>query len=149
MSELLLQGPFLTRAQAARLAHLPSSQLVDRPDLLHVRGPFLQETYFAFQFDRHGIRSDLAHVVHAARADLDELEVADWLVRPNAELNGTSPLNYLNGSGSLDRVLQAIPRLAAGPETAKPKPTPNMVTTRERPKQSPRPCWLCAITVTR
>ena len=135
MSELLLQGPFLTRAQAARLAHLPGSQLPDRPDLLHVRGPFLQETYFAFQFDEHGIRSDLARVVHAARADLGELEVADWLVRPSPDLNGTSPLTYLNGSGSVDQVLQAIPRHTAETKIHHTESAPNLGITRERPKQ--------------
>lgn len=109
MSELVLQGPFLTRAQAARRAGVPGDLLSDRPDLLHIRGPFSQEAYFAFQFDEHGIRPDIARVVHVARAELAELEVADWLVRPNSGLNGSSPLTYLNGHGSVEHVVEVIP----------------------------------------
>jgi len=105
VSELVLQGPFLTRAQAARRSGLAADLLPDRPDLLHIRSSFCQEAYFAFQFDDHGIRPDVAHVVRVMRTRADELTVADWLVRSNPALAGTSPLSYIRAGGSLDRVL--------------------------------------------
>lgn len=106
MSELVLKGPFLTRAQAAHRSGLPADLLPDRPDLLHIRSSFSQEVYFEFQFDDHGIRPDIAHVVRVMRTHADELTIADWLVRANPELAGVSPLSYLNGHGSIERVLR-------------------------------------------
>jgi hypothetical protein len=106
VSELVLKGPFLTRAQAARASGLPASLLPDRPDLLHIRSEFSQEAYFAFQFDDHGIRPDVARVVRVMREHADEITLADWLVRPNPELAGLSPLSYLNRRGAVDRVLR-------------------------------------------
>jgi hypothetical protein len=106
MSELVLQGPFLTRAQAARRARIPAQVLVHRPDLLKVGGGWLQEVYFEFQFDGDGVRPELGRVVQSLKPKRSDVVIGDWLVRPNREFGHASPLRYLNGGGSLERVVE-------------------------------------------
>lgn len=107
MIERVLQGPFLTRTQAARRAGVAKHVLPDRPDLLHLGGEFLEEVYFDFQFNGHGVRPDVGHVVSALRHRCSDEAIADWLVRSNTQLNGSSPLSVLDGTRSVDRVLRA------------------------------------------
>lgn len=107
MTERVLLGPFLTRAQAARLAGVPPSVLVHRPDLLHIGGRWLQEAYCGFQFDEGGVRRDIGTVVHSLKPAYPDLAIADWLVKPNPALNNTSPLLYLSNTGRVDKVLAA------------------------------------------
>ncbi len=102
MSELVLQGPFLTRTQAARRAGVPAQLLVYRPDLLKVGGRWLQEVYFAFQFDGDGVRPDLGQFVQGLKRKCTDIEIGDWLVRPNRSLGSSTPLRYLNSGGSLE-----------------------------------------------
>ncbi|RZV47587.1 MAG: DUF2384 domain-containing protein [Acidimicrobiia bacterium] len=106
MSERVLQGPFLTRAQAARLARIPAGLVAFRPDLLRVEGRWLQEAYFGFQFDRTGVRPELGAVVQELKREYSDIEIADWLVRPNQALGYSSPLKYLRTSG-VERILAA------------------------------------------
>ena len=104
MSARILQGPFLTRAQAARCAGIPAGLVAYRPDLLRVESRWLQEAYFGFQFDRSGVRPDLGSVVHELKREYSDIEIADWLVRPNQALGYSSPLKYLRTFG-VERVL--------------------------------------------
>ena len=46
----VLQGPFLTRAEAAVRAGVDAAHISHRPDLLRLDGRWLEEVYFAFQF---------------------------------------------------------------------------------------------------
>lgn len=108
MSEIVLQGPFLTRSQAARRSGAKKAELPDRPDLLHIGGRWTEEVYFAFQFDHHGIRPDIGRVVTALKGRWEDEVIADWLVRPNTKLVGATPLAVFNGPHGLDRVLHAI-----------------------------------------
>ena len=111
MTEHVVLGPCLTRAEAARRAGTNSAELRHRPDLVRLGGRWLQETYPAFQFDGRGVHPGLGRVVMAMRGRCTGIELADWLVRPNRLLDNASPLVWLrNGHGS-DRVLAA----ASGP----------------------------------
>lgn len=107
MIDRILQGPFLTRAQAARRARTPARLLVHRPDLLRVDGRWLQEAYFGFQFDRDGVRPGLGQVVQSLKRGYSDIEIADWLVRPHGTLGYSAPLKYLKGGGKVERVLAA------------------------------------------
>ncbi len=95
----ILVGHFLTRAQAAHRAGIGRYELVHRPDLLHVGGTWLEEVYFAFQFDGTGVRPDLGGIVRMLRTTFDDLTIADWLARPNTELRSLTPLQWVGGGG--------------------------------------------------
>ncbi|MBT8203389.1 MAG: hypothetical protein HKN74_13695 [Acidimicrobiia bacterium] len=135
MSERILQGPFLTRKQAARRAGTPPDVLKHRPDLLVVEGEWLPEVYFAFQFDESGVRSDVAAVVKRLKPDFSDLAIEDWLVRPHRSLGLISPLRALNRGSSVDQVLAAAERDGPHPHAAgKPPGAPGRV-----PGQPPTP----------
>lgn len=106
MISRVLQGPFLTRGQAARRAKLPALVLRHRRDLLTVAGRWLPEAYFEFQFDETGVRADLASIVQAMKEKFTDIEIGDWLVRRHRLLDGFSPLGYLNAGGDEERVLE-------------------------------------------
>ena len=97
-------GPCLTRAQAAGRAGVDILEVQQRPDLLRLSGTWLQETYFAFQFDESGIRSDLGSVVQSLKGRFDDPEIADWLGRPNPLLESYSPLSWLGSGRTAARV---------------------------------------------
>jgi len=130
----ILQGPFLTRAQAARRARVPSRLVRHRPDLLRVDGRWLQEAYFAFQFDRQGVRPELGAVVQDLKREYPDIAIADWLVRPSQLLGYSTPLKYLKGGGTVEKVLAASadhgPRLdevaEVRPGTGPVHPTPEV-----------------------
>ena len=107
MTGRVLQGPFLTRAQAGRLAGVPGWVIVHRPDLLAIRSRWLQEAYFAFQFDDTGVRPDLGRVVQHLKGRVPDIDIADWLVRPNHALHGLTPLRFLAMHPQVERVLAA------------------------------------------
>lgn len=141
MSQLVLQGPFLTRAQAARRAGVPGSLLVHRPDLLKVGGSWLQEVYFEFQFDRDGVRPELGRVVQSLKPKRSDVVIGDWLVRPNRLLGHTSPVRYLHNGGSVERVVEIgesevptveSPRIADHPESEAPPAGRRAAPTRQR-----------------
>jgi hypothetical protein len=94
VSEHILVGHFLTRAQAARRAGVSQDELAHRPDVLHVGGTWLPEVYFAFQFSDHGIRPDLATAVRILHKQYGDIDIADWLARPNHELGLITPLHW-------------------------------------------------------
>jgi len=99
MTERLLMGPFLTRAEAGRRAGVSADEIRLRPDLMHVGGETYKEAYFAFQFDRKGIREDVGRLVLALRGRIDDATIADWLIRTDPVLNSVSPLSWLNRGG--------------------------------------------------
>ena len=107
MTEHVVVGPCLTRAEAARRAGITSDETKQRPDLLRLRGRWLQETYFAFQFDERGVRPDLGRVVMDLRGRHSEQDIADWLVRPNRLLDNVSPLRWMRGGHGPAEVLDA------------------------------------------
>ncbi|MCL1601681.1 MAG: DUF2384 domain-containing protein [Actinomycetia bacterium] len=81
--------------------------MVRRPDLLHIGGTWLEEVYFEFQFDELGIRSDLGSVVQTLRRSFDDLDIAEWLARPNEALAGATPLRRLSSGDSPERIARA------------------------------------------
>ena len=107
MPERIHQGPFLTRLEAARLAGVSTRQIVERPDLLRLGGTHLEEVYHAFQFDRSGVREDLASVVRDLKRRFDDVAIADWLVRPNPSLGGVTPLRTIDTTGRADLLTKA------------------------------------------
>ena len=107
MHELILLGPFLTRADAARYTRIDPLELMHRPDLLHIGSPPLDEAYFGFQFDQHRVIPELGRVVMEMKRTHDDLAIADWLVRPNRALGGTAPLVWLREGGRLARVTES------------------------------------------
>lgn len=94
MSEHILVGHFLTRAQASRRSGIPPGQLVARPDVIHIGGTWLEEVYFAFQFGDHALRPDIASAVRILHSRYDDETIADWLARPNDELGLVTPLSW-------------------------------------------------------
>lgn len=113
MAERILLGHFLTRTQAAHRASIQSSEVVQRPDLLRIGGTWLEEVYFAFQFDRIGVRHDIGVIVQQLRRRFDDETIADWLVRPNALLSSATPLDWARAGGDDTRLVRAS--TAAGP----------------------------------
>jgi hypothetical protein len=124
----------LTRAQAARRARVPPGLVLHRPDLLRVDGRWLQEAYFAFQFDRQGVRPELGAVVQDLKREYPDIAIADWLIRPSQLLGYSTPLKYLKSGGTVEKVLAASadsgPRLdevaEARPETGLAHPPPDV-----------------------
>ena len=100
MSNRLLRGPFLTRTQAARRAGVPGRLLKHRPDLLVVDSEWLPEVYFAFQFDEGGVHPAVGAVVQALKPHFTDLDIADWLVRPNRGLGLSNPMAFPDGRRS-------------------------------------------------
>ncbi len=81
MNGVILKGPFLDRTDAARRSGLDPEELPYRPDVLHIGGRWLEEVYFAFQFDDRGLRPEVGRIVRALRKEYSDEEIADYLVR--------------------------------------------------------------------
>ena len=125
MNGLILQGPFLTRAEAGRRAGLPGRHIFHRPDLLRAGGRTYKEAYFALQFDETGIRDDIGRIVLALRGKITDVVIADWLIRGSPALDGMSPLSWLNRGGDLGHLLAMISGLAAVEMSPPRTPTPS------------------------
>ena len=110
MTERVLIGPFLTRADAAVRAGIRSRPVRLRPDLLRITSHWLPEAYFEFQFDDDGVRQELADVIETLKSDHDDLAIADWLSRPHSHLNTLSPLGWLDAGNSTRRIAEAAAR---------------------------------------
>lgn len=123
MTKHVLQGPFLTRSSASRRGHIPPGLITHRPDLLRLGGRWLEEVYFAFQFDREGVRPEVGSVVQAMKRDHADQQIAEWLVAPNAELGFATPLDYLDCGGSVERVLDAAGDERTAPLSDSPEPS--------------------------
>jgi len=107
MRGFVLVGHFLTRSQVARRIAIDGREVVERPDLLRIGGTWLEEVYFAFQFDTRGVVQSLGVAVSHLRRAYDDESIADWLVRPHAALSSATPLAWLAAGGSGDQVLTA------------------------------------------
>jgi hypothetical protein len=103
----VLVGHFLTRRQVAYRVAIDSREVMQRPDLLRIGGTWLEEVYFAFQFDTSGVRQSLGVVVANLRRVFDDEFIADWLVQPHGALNSTTPLAWLASGGSSEQVTTA------------------------------------------
>lgn len=112
MTDHILIGHFLLRAEAAQRAGIPTDELVRRPDLLRIGGTWLEEVYFEFQFDETGVRRDLGSVVQLLRRSCDDLTIAEWLARPNDKLAGATPLRTLAVGGRNGQLARAAEDLA-------------------------------------
>jgi hypothetical protein len=75
----------------------------------------LQEAYPCLQFDETGIRPDVALIGALARRRVADDEACDWLVRRHTELGGVSPLVWMDGGGSLEPLLSALPEPTRSP----------------------------------
>lgn len=102
----MLQGPFLTRTEAARALGIRKSEVVLRPELLRVTG-LLEECYFEFQCRSERVSRDLGRLVLSLRGSADDLTIADWLVRQNLQLKEVSPLVWIEQGWGLGPVLRA------------------------------------------
>lgn len=116
MIRAVLQGPFLTRAEAAERSGLSADDMPFRPDLLRIGGRSLPEAYFQFQFGPAGIRNEIGTIVLAMRGSFDDIAIADWLVRSNPALRGERPLDRLLRTQATATVLEALH--ATAPESA-------------------------------
>lgn len=121
MSERVLQGPFLTCDEACDRCGLCADELSHRPDLLHIDGPGHEDAYFAFQWDGCRIRQDVGAIVMNLRGRYGDLDIADWLVSPNAQLANETPLLWLR-HGTVREVLRAA--VATPPEREKTERSP-------------------------
>jgi hypothetical protein len=74
---------------------------------LRIGGTFLEEVYFAFQFDGTGIRRDLGRVVQRLHRNHDDVTIADWLARPNPALSHLSPLEWARSGRNPSSLLEA------------------------------------------
>lgn len=113
MTERIFLGHFLTRIEAARRAGVSREEVLHRPDLLRIGGTWLEEVYFAFQFNAHGIRPELGSIVRSLRDQFDDIAIADWLARPNDRLSDYTPLRWLATGGGESPVADAA--ATAGP----------------------------------
>jgi len=136
VTERVFQGSFLTRGQAVHRSGIPAHVLTHRPDLLRLGGRWLQEVYFEFQFDAHGINHDLSRIVRTLKADYDDIEIADWLARANPSLNNHTPLDSLSRGVSVERVLHAA--TVSGPirDAMAKKPAATPSPTLDRPTET-------------
>lgn len=106
MSTLVLQGPFLTRRQAAHALGMRTGEIVARPEMLRITG-LLEECYFEFQCRSDARTLDLGRVVLSMRGWGDDLVIADWLVRQNLHLKDMTPLAWIEQGWGLGPVLGA------------------------------------------
>ncbi len=138
MIDTLLAGPFLTRSEAAARLGIAADALACRRDVLRLPGHHLEETYFAFQFDRNGLRPDVAAVVAALAGRWDEVSIADWLVRTNSHLSAMSPLAWIEAGRGPQAIIETAHRIPARhclshtPSAGQPTPQQPPAPARER-----------------
>ncbi len=116
--EIVLIGPFWTRSEATEELGCSDECLLGRDDVLRIGARLSQEVYPAFQFEHHHVREDVADVVELLlRSDVTGAVISDWLVQPNPDLDGKTPLGWLNRDQSeetvLDSARRSIPELQA------------------------------------
>ena len=94
-TEHVLQGPFHTRSEAARLAGITPAELAAIPGAVRLDGPMsLEEVYPGFQFEAAGgFLPGLPDVVSGL--GVGGRDAAAWLVTPQPALGGRSALEWL------------------------------------------------------
>ena len=106
----VLVGPFLTESQLARRLGQKTTKIRSDPWLLRISGKLaLEPVYPEFQIDGCELRLDVAFVALLLKRRVSDLEACDWLARPTAALEGSSPLQWLQDDGSLRSVVEALP----------------------------------------
>lgn len=109
----VVQGHFLTRAEAAHLSGVPTADLQSRAGFVRIPGPYAEceEAYPAFQFrSGGGLVPGLAEVVRELEGSLDCLSLAAYLTAVRPDLGGSSIVDCLGAgasSGSVIAVLEA------------------------------------------
>lgn len=105
MSNLVLVGPFWTRAEAAEYLGVPPAELAARADVLRFESKWLEETYPALQFQDHEVRVEIAAVVELLGPALPGVAIADWLTRANPALGSATPLEWFNSGQDVNTAL--------------------------------------------
>ena len=107
-SDHILQGPFHTRDEAARLAGVSAAELAAMAGTISIDGPLsLEEVYPAFQFaPSGGFVTGLTEVVVALGTP--GRAAAEWLIAPQQALGARSPLEWLSEGRAVAPVLALI-----------------------------------------
>lgn len=126
-------GPFLTRSQVARLLGLSPEDVALHPDLIRLRGLWLEEVYFAFQFEDDGLNVPMARLVRTLKSRWDDETIADWLVKPDPTLGHACPLDRVRRGGRLSGV-----GAAGKPEADEPPPSPDVLAPPSPVRSAPR-----------
>lgn len=108
MSDIVLVGPFWTRAEAAAYLGVTADELSERNDVLRLEGTWLEETYPALQFHDGSVRHEITAIVAEVAGELPGTVIADWLCRTNQLLGAMSPLDWFNSGLSLKTALAAL-----------------------------------------
>lgn len=115
MSDVILVGPFWTRAETADYLGTTPADVRSRTDILRIEGQWLEETYPALQFADHEVRYEVASVVELLGDQLPGHAIADWLTRPNPALGALTPLQWFDTGNDVNTALNVA---QAGVETA-------------------------------
>jgi hypothetical protein len=106
----VLLGPFLTERELERRVHAARGSVRGHDFLLRIGGLLaLEPAYPAFQLDGDVVRADMAWLVTLLKKRMSDLTACDWIVRPNPELAGLTPLEWLNRGLALEETARAIP----------------------------------------
>jgi hypothetical protein len=109
--EIVLVGPFWTRSETTEDLGCTEECLLGRHDVLRIGARFSQEVYPTFQFDHHHVRADVADIVELLlRKDVTGAVISDWLVHANPDLDGESPLQWLDRGQPEEEVLDSARR---------------------------------------
>lgn len=116
--EIVLVGPFWTRLEATDELGCSDECLLGREDVLRIGARLSQEVYPAFQFGHHHVREDVADIVELLlRNDVTGAVISDWFVHANPDLEGRTPLRWLDRGqpeeAVLDSARRSIPELQA------------------------------------
>lgn len=115
MSDVVLVGPFWTRAETAEYLGISASEVRSRTDILRIEGHWLEETYPALQFADDEVRYEVALVVELLGDQLPGQAIADWLTRPNEALGALTPMQWFDTGSDVNTALSVA---QAGVETA-------------------------------
>ena len=126
VSDVVLVGPFWTRAETADYLGIDISEVPSRDDLLRIEGHWLEETYPALQFADHQVRFEISSVVEFLGGQLPGQAIADWLTRPNPALGALTPMQWFDAGNDINLALNvaladvdsAAARIAARPRAA-------------------------------
>lgn len=115
MSDVVLVGPFWTRAETAEYLGISPTAVRSRTDILRIEGHWLEETYPALQFADDEVRYEVAMVVELLGDQLPGHAIADWLTRPNEALGALTPMQWFDTGSDVNTALSVA---QAGVETA-------------------------------
>lgn len=123
MSDIVLVGPFWTRAEAAEYLGITQDELCTRRDVLRLDGHWLEETYPALQFRDQEVRFEISAVVDYVHDDLPGIAIADWLTRSNPALGAMTPMEWFNSGQDLNTALH-VALADIEPEAIRARPSP-------------------------